>query len=139
MRGIEWDFRCISQPRIPIDRGRRKIRRDRVLPRAIRVITAQSQLNQRQVPYCAVHVKFTGFPAQLTADALGPHLDNPIVVLGGGDHCNTVLRGMRHRLLAIDVLARTYCIHDDLAVPVIGHRRNDTIYLLVVEQVLISA
>ena len=48
-------------------------------------------------------------------------------------------RGVRHRLLAIDVLARVAGIHHHPLVPVIGHRRHDAVDVLAVEQFLVAA
>ncbi len=52
-------------------------------------------------------------------------------------HVEALFGGMRHGLLAVDILAGIAGIHDHAFVPVVGHGRHDAIDILAVEQLLI--
>ena len=60
-------------------------------------------------------------------------MHNTAGFLRGGDHLDTVGGGVRHRLLAVDVLAGAHRVDDDLLVPVVGNGGDDAVDVLVVE------
>ena len=56
-----------------------------------------------------------------------PYLDNAVVLLRRLHHRKPLRDGMRHRLLAVNVLPRVARIDDDALMPMVGHGRDDFI------------
>ena len=79
--------------------------------------------------------QFFRFGADHGADTLRADLHDASGFLRGGHHLDAVLRAVRHRLLAINVLAGIHRVHHHLLVPVVRHRRDDAVDVLVVQRV----
>ena len=80
---------------------------------------------------------FSRLGADDGTDALRSDLHDLARFFCGGDHFNAVGGGVRHRLFAIDRLARADGIDDDLLVPVIRHGGENAVDLFVVEKLFV--
>jgi hypothetical protein len=79
-----------------------------------------------------------GFRTNHGANALRTNLHDAPGFLRRGYHRQTIRRGMRHWLFAINILARANRVHHHLLVPVIRHGRDQAVDLFVVEQFLVT-
>ncbi len=70
-------------------------------------------------------VQFARLGAEHGADALRSDLHDAVVLLRRIGHLETFRRGMRHRLLTVDVLAGVTGIHNYSLVPMVGNRRDE--------------
>ena len=89
-------------------------------------------------PIAPLAIEFLGLGTKDGAGALRADLHDAIGLLCGGHHGQAVCRVVRHGLLAIDILAGSECVHDDLLMPVIGNRDDDGVDIFGVEQFLIA-
>src|SRR6266568_2805268 len=137
--GIKFALRHVALPGVPIDCGRRRIRRRRIFPGAGGVVAAERALHQSECADNAAREKLFCFCANHRAHALRSDLHDASRFLRGGHHRNAVGGGMRHRLFAINVFARADGIDDNFFVPVIRHGGDDAIDFFVVEEFLIAA
>src|SRR6266568_1289803 len=137
--GIKFALWHVALPGVPIDCGRRRIRRRRIFPGAGGVVAAERALHQSECADNAAREKLFCFCADDRAHALRSDLHDASGFLRGGHHRNAVGGGMGHRLFAINVFARADGIDDNFFVPVIRHGGDDAIDFLVVEEFLIAA
>src|SRR5258708_38142416 len=136
---VKRNFRGVVEPGITVQRLRRKIRRRRIHPGSCRIVAAQGKLHHLDLANGAVVIEIARLGAEGRTYALRTNLHNALVLLGRFDHGESVSHGVRHRLLAINVLARVTGIDYDPLVPVVGHRSDNAVDVLTVEQFLIVA
>src|SRR3989475_320468 len=136
---IERAFGHRALPGIPVQSPRREIGRRRILPRAGGVVASEPSFDEHQVTQHPLGDQLLGLGADLGAHALRADLHDASGLLRRVHHGHAVGRGVRHRLLAVDVLAGADRGHHHLLVPVIGNRRDDAVDVLVLEERLIAA
>ena len=137
--GIEGALRHVSLPGVPVQRRGGEVGRRRIDPRPVRIVAAQRAFHELKSPSTPCATSSRAFAQRTELDALRSDLHDPPALLRGRHHRAAIRHAVRHRLLAVDVLPGAHGVHDDLPMPVIGHRGDDAVDLLVVEQLLVPA
>src|ERR1035437_7852906 len=134
MQLVERNLGSIIEPRVPVQRFRRKIERRWILPRARRIVSSQRKFHHFDVADCSARVKFSRLRAKHGTNALRANLHDAIIFLRSLDHGQSVGYVMRHRLLAIDILSPVAPVDHTPRVPINRTRRYDAVDILAIEQ-----
>jgi hypothetical protein len=132
-------FRGSALPGVPIEVCGGEIRRRRILPRTVGIIAAVGAFYESELADGALGEELLGFGADDGADALRANLHDLAGIFEGFHHFDAILRGVGHRLFAVDGLAGTDRVDDDLLVPMIGDGGEDAVDFLVVEEIFVAA
>ena len=97
----------------------------------------ERQLHHLDVADSAAFVEFVCLRTQNRTDPLRADLHDSIVFVRRLDHCETVGHIVRHRFLAINVLAGIAGVHHNPPVPVVRNRGHNAVDVLAVEQFLV--
>ena len=134
---IERPSSAPSPAMYPSPASAAKIRRRRILPRARRIIASHTSPQSNSDPRSRPS-RSTPSPSRTAPNSsAAPDLHNPIRLLRRRHHRQPIRRRMRHRLLAIHILARAHRVHHHLLMPVVGNRHDDRVDILRVQQFLI--
>ncbi len=126
---LEGNLRRASQKPVPIDGRGRGIGRNRILPRADRVVAIPPRLHHVQLADRTAGEKILGLLVHDGAHALAAHLENPAGAARGLDHLLAVVDALHHRFLAVHVLARAHGVDGDLLVPVVGRPDDHRVHV----------
>ena len=137
--GIPGFLRRGALPGVPIEICGREIGWRRILPRAVGIVAAVGAFDEREFADRSLGDQFFGLGADHRADALRSDLHDFAGFFERCHHFDAVLRGVRHRLFAVDRFSGADGIDDDLFVPVIGNRGEDAVDVLVVEEIFVAA
>ncbi len=137
---VEGDLGSIVEPGVPIEILRREIERRRIFPGAGGIVAAEGELDHFDVADGARLVQFAGLGAEHAELTRCEPICTMRLFFCAASTMSTALgRGVRHRLLAVNVLARVAGVDHDAPVPVIGNGGDDAVDILAVEQFLIAA
>jgi hypothetical protein len=132
-------MRCGALPCFPIESFGREIEWRRIFPRASGIISAERTFDHHEVADGALRDQLFRFRAQDRADALRADLDDAAGGFARFDHLQTVGRGVRHGLFAVDIFSGVHRVDHDLFVPVVGNCGDQAIDFFVVEQIFVAA
>ena len=135
---IERAFRSSPLPHVPVECLGRKVGRRWILPGSRGIVASQRALHQAQVSNRPLREQFFRLPVNRRTHTLRSDLHELSRLLLRRRHIEAIGDRMRHRFLAVDILARIHGIHDDLAMPVIRNCRDQAVDLLIVEQFLVA-
>src|SRR5512147_1082710 len=76
---VERDFRGIIKPRVPVNRFKRKVLWNGILPGTRGIVSAKSELDMLHFANSAPGVHLPGFPAEAGADPLRTYLNYPVI------------------------------------------------------------
>src|SRR5687767_4956295 len=136
---IEGPLGRRPQPGVPVEILRREIGRRRILPRPGWLIATERPLDEHQIAEHPLRDHLLRLGENLGAHALRPDLHDATALLRRVRHFHSLRRRVRHRLLAVHVLAGAHRVDQDLPVPVVGHRDDHAIDVPVLEKRLIPA
>src|SRR5271168_1955136 len=137
--GTKRNLRSVIEPGVPIEILRGEIGRRRILPGARGIVAAEGEFYHLNLADGSLTIEFAGFGAQGGTDALRADLHDAVVILGCVHHFEPFGGGVRHRLLAVNVLACIAGVDDDSLVPMVGDGGEYAVDVLALEQFLISA
>ena len=103
------------------------------------VSCAKLQLHLQQIANSSSIEERLRLDKERRRDALRTHLNKILASLHRPHHRLAVGNAVRHRLLAIHILARRDRVHGDLFMPVVGHSHNDSLNILVIQNFLVAS
>jgi hypothetical protein len=124
---IERTLRRAPEKTVPIDRLRRRVGRNRVLPSAERRVAVDPRFDQIHVADRAGAKQIARLGVDNRAGVLAADLQDAAALPRGVDDAQTLLELLHHRLLDVDVLARFHRVDRHLRMPVIRRGDDDRI------------
>src|SRR5260370_6509661 len=100
---------------VPVDGLLARVRRNGIDPGPARRIAVPVGLNVTHLTELARIINFLSLGINNGADSLASNLHNPVALLRGFDHGESVFYGVRHWLFAIDVFACSSGIYENFA------------------------
>ncbi len=131
---VERPIRRIANPGLPIDGFGAGIGSDRIHPRARRRVAVRVPFNVSHLAQPARLVDLRSLLVHDVAHALAARLEDALALLHRCNHGHPISHVVRHRLLAIDVLARSEAIQNHMLVLKIGNRHDHGVHIFAVEQ-----
>ena len=124
---IEWPLRRVAEKAIPVDRLRRGVGRDRILPRAHRGVAVDPRFDEIQFAGRAGAEQLPRLRVDDRAGVLAADLENPAGLPRRLDDAGPFVERLHDRLLDVDVLGCLHRVDRHLRVPVIRRRDNHRI------------
>ena len=117
----------------PVDGLLGGVRRNRVHPGPLGGVPMIRQANHVHLADRAGLHQFPDLEGEPPVTLCAAALKNLAALLDRVDHLAALFDGPRHRLLAVDVLARRECVQHHLPVPVVRRRNRDGVHVLASE------
>ncbi len=131
---VERPLGRILEKSIPIDGLRARVRRNGVDPCPARRIAVEMRIDRVHLAHSPRSINLRGLSVENRADPLAAGLEDSLAGLDSFHHRKSVGHIVRHRLLAIDVLARRHGIQRHAPVMMVRSGDKNCFHIVAVQQ-----